>query len=1135
MNGQLVSRMTQGLFLLVFFSVNAMAQTTPVWEPVTDPSVGVATTPGYYDRRARDFASTVTVTNGNSAAIDGEFRVVVESSNKTPKSADGTTAANEPYYLLPTADGSALQPGEVLSKQIRFVRGRGRLHYSVRLEKLPPPAPPAGGTLLGDVVDTNGNPVLQAAVQVGTNTVHTNTGSNGSFDAEFGPDEIDANGQVLVSTSPVGFVATQAKVSVGVADTYTVTLTVKPVGAQQTIPAPNATPIAIDDGGTADLQIPGGAILDGSGNPVTEPVTVQLTALDPTNPAERPAFPGGDFLAVDPANPPAAGEFTSLDSVVLAEVKLIGDSGTEYSQLGAPATLELRIPDSLQASYTADDIIPIWFYKADTGLWVREGDGTVFANPADGGALWVTMTVSHFTWWNADQPVSTHACFKFSPFQYEAGPGTGQSLTGNPYYLDGISYNGRSRSFVNGNEVGLNGKKSATTGAEQAYIKTTVDGAESYLDQDDTDPALYHLTTDVNLATIFDIPTVQGNFNNNPQNCEPLGDPADPGVIEIDMNRRPVVTLSGPPASILPDAQVHIGALVNDPDNNLPNPAVFAWNATCGTLANETVDGADYTAPSLPTACTVSLSVDDDRGLTGSDSLTVISQGSVFVPGDQLRVLVVDMDGTAVEDAEVFLNDPLTGVPSAVLTTGSNGIADFSGGWLNNIVNLTVGKQYPNGMVRLATYNGIEAGFLTVVHEAPNRSGFQPSAFIGPQVAGALAQFDVELFASPTAPVSPAWSLSYGDRLLQPGDDYDPRGAYPGPGVPFDNVQLNAEDLQRDGSFTLVGLHGEGDGDNVEALQRYGFAVDQIPADVNGGLLPITLAQIPNDYLLAGGYQEPYDSVLIGRRKGRNFWSRGNRWNNNDNFKVRVMDLFPSDVNWVINYEGDTGELGFVLHNFQSQTYDGGVPLWTDERIGRFPNGDVLPTDRLEVSVALATPVFAAQSSVEVTLTTTPAGSPLDDIGLMRTDFRGKNSDVLSIVWSVFDDVSFPSDPPVAQFVFTPELPPGLSNWAMVAADDSVYCGVDFGGHHIRTTAISYRDEAGDLGLPGVASPFYRAMMDAYRQGHFDPVVTDAIASDNDYFYPESLRGFVEMLRLSTTREIRGANGALCIDTEGPQ
>jgi hypothetical protein len=109
----------------------------PDWQTVSDPSVEITQSNPLYHRPTRTYRTTVTVINQSGADIPGEFRIVVDSSNKTAQNPNGTTGAGEPYFNLLTGEGSVLQAGQTLSLDLIFAGGRGRLIYTVRLENKP--------------------------------------------------------------------------------------------------------------------------------------------------------------------------------------------------------------------------------------------------------------------------------------------------------------------------------------------------------------------------------------------------------------------------------------------------------------------------------------------------------------------------------------------------------------------------------------------------------------------------------------------------------------------------------------------------------------------------------------------------------------------------------------------------------------------------------------------------------------------------------------------------------------------------------------------------------------------------------------------------------------------------------------
>lgn len=484
----------------------------------------------------------------------------------------------------------------------------------------PAPVIVSQGHIDGLVRDTLGQPVVNAEVSIGDHGLVTQTGLDGGFSANFGAGEISSGGVVLVATHPAGYVSTQRKVMLGQDSHYNVTLVVKGVGVEQPISNPHQNPAGVVESGKAELQLPAGSIVDSHGDPVTEPVTVRLTALDPTNPQERAVFPGGDFLAVDPGNPPASGETLSLESVVLAEVTLQGSSGAQYHQLASPAALQLVIPDSLQARYNPGDTIPLWFYDASTGLWRREGDATVALH--GDGKKWAEASVTHFSWWNVDHPIAEHACLKFKPVD----AATAQTLSSLTYYLDGIGYVGRSQGVLGaGDEIGINGKLNAPGELVYLYLMT---GASTYpLQQDAVDPDLYLLVAHSTQARVFTLPAIQGNYTANPENC------ADLGTIRIDMtipsNSPPNVTINHP-GGVTCGASVTITASVSDPDNNLPVIPNPIWETECGVITNPSLNNVEIAWKGSPGDCEVRLSVADEMGATGVGSTVVDCMPSIW-------------------------------------------------------------------------------------------------------------------------------------------------------------------------------------------------------------------------------------------------------------------------------------------------------------------------------------------------------------------------------------------------------------------------------------------------------------------------------------------------------------------------
>lgn len=164
---------------------------------------------------------------------------------------------------------------------------------------------------------------------------------------------------------------------------------------------------AAESGGSVEgidgvkLELPAGALVMPSGQPVTGAVDVFMSPVDISDTQNRRAFPG-EFLAVDESD----------ESVFLVS---FGVSDYTFEQGGTPLSLadgqtaNIEIPiyvpdDNLGNPLVAGSAIELWFLNEDTGIWVQEGFGTVVDAPASPSGFALRTEVTHFSWWNADKP-----------------------------------------------------------------------------------------------------------------------------------------------------------------------------------------------------------------------------------------------------------------------------------------------------------------------------------------------------------------------------------------------------------------------------------------------------------------------------------------------------------------------------------------------------------------------------------------------------------------------------------------------------------------------------------------------------------------------------------------------------------
>ncbi len=246
------------------------------------------------------------------------------------------------------------------------------------------PTTPSGyitGTVFGQ------GKVLISGVTVKVGSLSTITDSYGMYLLSGVP--LGAN--VKVDFEKTGMVAVQKTTVVENGKTATLDCTMfSPVTA---IIASN-TASAIYDGG-AEVQLPADAFVDENGNPFTGSVKTELKYFDPTNSDCLNAFPGTfTGLLADGVTETAFESYGFLSARFFDAAKT--DSELNLAS-GKTATLKAPIPWTLQSNAPAT--IPMWYYDEAAGMWKEQGSATKINGYYEG-------SVSHFTYWNFDQPIT---------------------------------------------------------------------------------------------------------------------------------------------------------------------------------------------------------------------------------------------------------------------------------------------------------------------------------------------------------------------------------------------------------------------------------------------------------------------------------------------------------------------------------------------------------------------------------------------------------------------------------------------------------------------------------------------------------------------------------------------------------
>ncbi len=233
----------------------------------------------------------------------------------------------------------------------------------------------------GLILDTSGNPVNNATVQIGNSSAQTST--SGSFlivgalvKERFAHVKVSKTGfisgsRVLVPTSGDNRINIML-----IPNTPTAIIT---SGANSEVSLPNGTKVKFD-----------GSFKDASGNAYSGNVQVSLYHLKPTNTYLSELMPGS-LLASN-----ASGEARVLETFGMLHVELTGSAG-EKLNLANGHTAEISLDIDASQLGTSPTTIPLWSFDEANGIWEEEGTATRVGNKYIG-------TVSHFSWWNCDAP-----------------------------------------------------------------------------------------------------------------------------------------------------------------------------------------------------------------------------------------------------------------------------------------------------------------------------------------------------------------------------------------------------------------------------------------------------------------------------------------------------------------------------------------------------------------------------------------------------------------------------------------------------------------------------------------------------------------------------------------------------------
>jgi hypothetical protein len=264
----------------------------------------------------------------------------------------------------------------------------------------PPVTPPGStpgttGMIMGTVKDTAGTSLGGVTITaVGTGLTAT-TNDQGFYSMS----GLAAATQLTVNYSKTGYAPTSQNTQIRINQNSYLNA-VMAVGTSGTVVSGSGGTVTTVAGATGtvaggEVTIPANALVNSNGTAFSGTATVTVTAFDPTTAQGMSAFPG-NFEGVQAAG----GATVPFQSFGFIDVNITDASGNKLQlATGQTATITIPIPSGLQSGAPAT--IPLWYYDMATGQWKEQGTAAL-----SGGGTVYTGTVSHFTPWNADLPIS---------------------------------------------------------------------------------------------------------------------------------------------------------------------------------------------------------------------------------------------------------------------------------------------------------------------------------------------------------------------------------------------------------------------------------------------------------------------------------------------------------------------------------------------------------------------------------------------------------------------------------------------------------------------------------------------------------------------------------------------------------
>src|SRR5665213_1254214 len=236
----------------------------------------------------------------------------------------------------------------------------------------------------GQVIDEQSEPVEGAVVKFGNKS--TTTDINGYF--RFTQATFNTN-EAFVTVNKTGyFNGNRTFIPRGGSNNYIKIqlLAAKIIGS---VDAATGGTLTMSNG--VSITLPGNGIINSNNASFSGKVTVSAAFIDPTASDVNLQMPGY-LMGLTAGN-----QEKLLKSFGMMTVELTSSANEKLNiKSGYSATLQFPIPSALLSSAPAT--IPLWWFDESTGMWKEEGQAGRQGNFYSG-------TVSHFTFWNVDDPI----------------------------------------------------------------------------------------------------------------------------------------------------------------------------------------------------------------------------------------------------------------------------------------------------------------------------------------------------------------------------------------------------------------------------------------------------------------------------------------------------------------------------------------------------------------------------------------------------------------------------------------------------------------------------------------------------------------------------------------------------------